>query len=86
MRNITKYLVKCNQCNETVAPTDCALSMINGKTCVRSLRIPVSSKKYNDVKTNDVITNAVTSKYWHTRRRKELLFIMDEDSMADRPF
>ena len=86
MRNITKSLFKSNKCDEATAPTGCAASLINGKTHFRSLRIPVASKKFHDVTTNVVISNAVTSKGWHDRWRQIFLFIMDEDSMAGRPF
>ena len=54
---------------------------MNGETCRKSLRTPVSSKKWHD-STNNVITNTVTSKGWYDKSRHIFWFIMDEDSMT----
>ena len=45
MRNITKKILKINNFDEVAAPTSVPASLIDGKTHVRSLKIPVSSKK-----------------------------------------
>jgi len=86
LRNITRNLFKSNKYDEASAPTGCAASLINGKTHFRSLRIPVSKKKFNDTTTNVVINNAQESKHWHDFWKLIFVFIMDEDSMSGRPF
>ena len=52
MRNITKNVLKINNYDEATAPTGMAALLIDGKTYFRSLRIPVSSKKFYNPTTN----------------------------------
>ena len=86
MRNITKNVLKCNHYDEATAPTGVAASLIDDKTHFRGLRIPVSGKKFYNPTTNIIITNAEANKLCHDIWRNIFLFIMDEDSMAGRPF
>lgn len=75
-----------NKYDEATAPTCCASSLVNGKTHYRSFKIPVGSSKCHQVTADFTITNTLKCKGWHDRLRNTFLFIMDEYSMASRPF
>ena len=65
MSNITKNILESNHYDEATAPTGVAASLIDGMTHFRSLKIPVSGKKFYNPTTHVVITNTEANKLWH---------------------